>query len=300
MDIPTKISEARRDPRAFFAVNEMRTIAVACHPDRWPDKQDWAKSTFAEFQSLHELSLAPAESIGKYEIISTIATGDLRKVCRCREGLIKCPVVAKKSANQLIAKEAELCRQLAEDHKGETFENYFPVVLDSFVDEKRRYNVLSEKIGYSLAEIIAKHATLDDRHIGWMMKRVLVALAASHDSGYSHNAVVPEHLIFGIDDHSLVLTGWIHAEKHGEKIKVVPSKWKSWYQRKDGSPACDIAMASRCMLEAVGDDCHKNIRAFLKGCLLPVHDAFALHEEFDTLLHRTFGAPRFHVLEMEI
>ena len=81
--------------------------------------------------------------------------------------------------------------------------------------------VLRAPAGYwgSLDEVLrryhAKGQTLDARHAVWMWRRVLEVLAFVHDSGWVHQALLPENLLVHPGDHGVLIIGWSRAARGG-------------------------------------------------------------------------------------
>lgn len=301
------LSDAKRDPYEFFGSDVdavYRKHAAALHPDRGGDK--------ALFQLLGELRSAidtPAEVVNGYSLRSAIARGDLCDVhYAVKDGasyVLKRPYVEVPAALNIMAKERECLEQIHEKAGCDTYHHYFPKPHDSFVTGKKRINAFPWREVHSASDIMRRHGSLDGRHVAWMFKRVLTCLGFAHNSGWCHNAVTPDHLLFSVGDHGLVLCDWIHATKPGSTITIVPSKYKDWYptDSKQSSPGIDIYMAAKCMLMIGGDGLHQLIKQFMNGCLLPSasmrpNDAWDVHDQFVDLLDQLYGPPRFVPLEM--
>lgn len=118
------------------------------------------------------------------------------------------------------------------------------------------------------------------------------------------------------EEHGVVLVDWCYAsladDDHSEfgPIKAIVAKRRDWYPqevlaKRAPSPATDIAMAARCMVQLLGGDpltgvcpaasVPRGFQAFFQGCLGQSQrsrpdDAFKLIEEFDAMLER-LGAP---------
>ena len=316
-EIEELIVEARSDSRQFFARKGdpiFRKLRIALHPDRWPDDEKaWAESLFKEINDLHQESKQPAQIIesdsGKsYHLIRKAGEGNLRIVHFAREDfIVKVPKIQSKAANRLIAKEYEVCRSLHESGAKNSYRHYFPDAVESFIHNKMRVNVFRERLGrvFSAQQIKQKFPDgLSGRHVGWMFKRVLVAIGFAHQNGWCNCAVLPPHLLFGPDDHSAMLTGWVHSEKIGENVRLVPTEWIEWYpgkmrSTKKASPAFDIHMAASLMAWLADDDLPRKIRAFFQGCKIgDVQSAWDLHEQFDAVLRTVYGKPKFVELNM--
>lgn len=308
----SKMLQAERDPWSFYDEHSLRDQQIACHPDRWPDQPDRAKELFARFQAAHDrASTRPVVLEGSkrhWPLMREIARGDLRVVHQSDRGhLVKVPRIKNKAANNLIAKEAEVLTRLHEIASSTQYAYYYPHLIETFVTDGSRINVtLYDRELFTAARVMQRYPDgLSGRHIGWMLKRILVALAFAHSDDWCHGAITPEHVMFCPKNHAGVLTGWIHAGKSGKPITVVPQSRKDWYpaEAKQGhSPSIDIAMAARLMQAMIHKDSSRLIHNFLKalrnlGSSAPL-DAWEIVDAWSDLLKRVYGEPRFVKFEM--
>jgi serine/threonine protein kinase len=291
------LKEAQRDPWAFFVKHKLKDLLVQCHPDKHPGN-DTATLLFTGFSAAFELTKKEPLIFGKYRVTRHLCDGDLRSIYACDDKIVKVPLVDSKSANKLAKKEAGLLTLFSEKAAGLSYQYYFPSLVDSFSDNGKLINVTSHReVLYSVADLLKKFPNgLEGRHIGWMAKRILTVLGFVHYCGYTHGAITPEHIMFGPSDHSGVLTGWIHAEKHGDKIKTIPASRRSLYPdfAKDGlTPKVDIAMMGKSLTLLAGD-LPKRLKNFLKALSLGVAgSAWDLEEDLSSILKDTYGAPKF-------
>jgi hypothetical protein len=202
-----------------------------------------------------------------------------------------------------------------------TYRKYFPTLVESFMATDRfqkRVNVFLYEPGFhTLEQVHEQHPALVGRHLGWIFKRLLTVLGFSHRQNTVHGAVLPCHVMLHGAGHGLQLVGWSHSARKGERIKTISTRYKDWYppevlKKQPATPAADLFMAARCMIYLAGGDPVSNrmpdavptpMQWFLKSCLLEgprmrPNDAWALLEEFDELLHRLYGPPKFHELTL--
>jgi hypothetical protein len=201
-----------------------------------------------------------------------------------------------------------------------TYRHYLPELVESFVVRDRfpkRINVFRLAPGLTgFEQVHERQPALDGRHLAWIFKRLLTVLGFSHRQGIIHGAVLPSHLMLHAANHGLRLVGWGQSVERGQ-ITVVPRKYLDWYprevqQKQRALPATDIFLAARSMVYLAGGDPLANwlpdtvplpMQRFLASCLLPgarmrPDDAWALADEFDGLLYRLYGPPRFHELTL--
>lgn len=309
------LNQARCGPHEFFASWPLKELQRESHPDRWPNDTVWATETFSEFGRLFDIASEPQVLIESptrsYRVIGIAGDGNLRSVLRAKYrkddlAIIKVPKLKSRAANNLIAKEREICESLLDVSAGSIYRHYFPVPIESFMQDKARINAFVDTGGlFSAVDILSKHGNgLDGRHIAWMFKRLLIGVGFAHRYGWCHGAITPEHVLFCPEKHGAMITGWIHGEKVGNKIKTIPLARKGWYPRqcakdKKLTPAVDIHMAATLMEWLSDKSVPRRMAAFLQGCKLgDASDAWALHDEFDGLLRQIYGKPKFVELPM--
>ncbi|RKS74773.1 hypothetical protein BZB76_3292 [Actinomadura pelletieri DSM 43383] len=216
----------------------------------------------------------------------------------------------------LLEREAEALRQLSRDGD-ERFLPYVPCLIESFrhrdasTGAQRQVNVIAALDGcHTLTEVRRAFPDgLDPRDAAWMWRRLLVALGFAHRAGVLHGAVLPDHVLIHPEKHGLVLVDWCysvpgrHATDGAARVPAMVDRYADRYPpevpgRQAAGPATDIFMATRCMLDLMGDKAPKAMRTFARGCLLPARnrrpsDAWRLLAELDELLARLYGPRRF-------
>jgi serine/threonine protein kinase len=273
----------------------------------------------------------------KYIVTDLIAHGDLADLYRCaftegsdeRHAVFK---IARSAADNDLA-DAESKTLLAMYPAAQTperFYRYLPKPIDSFLlkGEKgmgnRRVNVMELADGYvSLAEIIHAYPKgIDYRDAVWMFKRALAALWYVHRQKLVvHGAILPPHILVHPTGHGAKIVDWSYAVQGWEdskgRVKAISKDYRTWYAPEVLSkgpplPQTDLFMLGRCMIALLGGDVGtgqmpdavpKEIRAFIMSLLVmnPARrpdDASKLHEEFDELLQRIVGKPKYRPLVM--
>jgi hypothetical protein len=212
---------------------------------------------------------------------------------------------------------AWLCRTAA----GTTYRNYLPTLVESFRAEGphgKRVNVFLHEPGYwTLEQVHQLHPALDGRHLAWIFKRLLTVLGFCHREGRVHGAVLPGHVLIHSGNHGIQLVGWGQSVPVGRAVTNVSTRWRDWFppevrHRQPATAATDLFLAARCAIYLAGGDplsgrmpdaVPVSMRRFVETCLFPAvsmrpGDAWKLLEEFDRLLHRLYGPPKFHPLAM--
>ena len=337
--------EARARVRAGY-----RRLSKATHPDRFPDAADRALATEAFARLTGWLRLARAlidhgaESSGgvsaghagpaptrvrvgrrEHVVGDRLAEGDLCAIFHCAgpDGAHAVLKVAREPAdNDLVANEAAVLRRLAASPALDTYRPYVPTLLDSLeimVDPDsaaRRANILARLDGFlSLRALRAAFPDgLPPEHMGWIWRRLLVALAAAHRAGVVHGAALPDHVLIHPTERGLVLIDWSYAVPLGENqpIAAISAAYEAWYpvevwRKQPPTPATDLFLGARCMIDLLGGDpltgalppsVPDRIQLFLAGVARPrpaerPQDAAALLAEFDELLAALYGRRRY-------
>jgi hypothetical protein len=202
-----------------------------------------------------------------------------------------------------------------------SYRKYLPKLVESFPARdgiRKRINVFVHEHGfYTLEQIHEQHPAPDARHLAWIFKRLLTILGFCHRHDTIHGAVLPCHVMVHVAGHGLQLVGWGHSAGRGRPIKTVATRYRCWYpaevfKKQPASPGTDLFLAARCMTYLAGGDPMNNrmpaavptaMQRFIQTCLLDAarmrpDDAWALHDEFDDLLSRLYGPPKFHPLIM--
>ncbi len=304
LEIENALKRASEDPLTFFGSDPdevLRQWKIATHPDKWPDCADEAKHWFTQFTD-YRLAAANVQRIGQYRVKRKLATGDLCEILIATEGLTAADVLIKKpvvKATSLMKNEWTAIEKIR-SNASEQAKHLFPVPL-------HRLNNVSvfafDPNLETLDSIMQRYPEgVGGRHIGWIFKRIMLALTWAHAAEIVHGAITPEHILVSKSNHGIVLCGWIHSGKPGDAIKIVPRKYKDTYpelavKSKTLHPEMDVAMAAAIARKACGDDTPMQIRAYLSAisntnCVSGV-GTWNLHQEFDAVLKRVYGAPKF-------
>jgi serine/threonine protein kinase len=217
--------------------------------------------------------------------------------------------------------------------KEERFYRYLPKPVDSFLLKSgggaaRRVNVMQLAEGYvSLAEVMAAYPHgLDYKDVVWMLKRNLAALWYCHRQKLVvHGCIIPTNLLVHPTGHGAKVVDWCYAVRDWpndkDHVKAISKAWRAYYApeilaKKPPTPSADLYMLAKIVVKLLGgevaesspsflipDAVPKPIRSFLSGMLLmnPARrpdDGGKLHEEFDELLLKLVGKPKYRPLVM--
>jgi serine/threonine protein kinase len=321
-----------KKPRQIFAGNEpdklLHDYRIIAHPDRHSGDK-LATDVFQALTVAWDAFKKPARTIKSpkrtYTIGDLIASGDIADIYEAtsenKDWIVKVSRV--QGGFQLMKNEASTLGGLltAAAASDPLFTKILPLLAENFpAKDKIQKHVTVYAAApnhYDLKRIIERHKHLGDRHLVWIMKRLLTAIGFAHMNGVIHGAILPEHVMLDTPDHGIKLVGWGHAVKTGETIKTISSQYRSWYPREvinkgKASPETDIYMAAKCLVYLAGGDPVANviptavapgIQRFLRACMLEgqsmrPRDAWTLHDEFSDMANAVFGKPKFVELAM--
>ena len=258
-----------------------------------------------------------------YTLLRQLAMADVADVYAARAKESDYVLTVSRLANDHVLLDNERCALVSlRNAAGDTtYREYLPSLVESFavIDGfRKRVNVFEHEAGfYTLEQVHAQHAALDGRHLAWIFKRLLTVLGFCHTRRRVHGAVLPDRVLLHAGNHGLRLVGWEPSVETGRTIPPISTRYHDWYprevlQRWPASPATDLFLAARCLVYLAGGDPVRNrmpeavpapMRRFVETCLLEragmrPHDAWKLLDDFDDLLHRLYGPPKFHELTM--
>jgi len=100
---------------------------------------------------------------------------------------------------------------------------------------------------------------VDPRAAVWLWKRALELLGWVHRSGFTHGAIVPQHLLVHPRDHGVVLVGWSCAVRGRDPLPAVSARARVYYPDGvfPGAPVTqtvDLVMLARCIARVLGGD----------------------------------------------
>jgi hypothetical protein len=310
-----------------------RRYVKICHPDRFPPGADQRKAekVFLRLTAWWELAKGSthnriiASPTRQYECIKQMAAGDLADVHLAKADNIAyvLKIARISGGNPLLAGEGRVLKLLTMRSGDRRYREYLPKLVESFtladVNGARRVNVFAHREGFFTLETVHRlhpHG-LDARHLAWIFKRMLAMIGFAQTCGLVHGAVLPPHAMVHAENHGLMLLDWIHAVRIGGKLTFIPTAYRVWYppearDREAATTATDIFLAAKCLIYLAGGDpaaqrwpdaIPGEMRRFLGTCLYPSprmrpQNAWKLHEEFDELLMRLFGTPKYHELVM--
>lgn len=145
---------------------------------------------------------------------------------------------------------------------------------------------------------------INGRDVAWIFKRMLVAIGNSHDAGLVHGGISGDAFLIHPELHGVILSGWQYSVETGKPLVAIDASVKSFYPESVFSKEAqdyrlDIRMAAKLAQDLLEANAPRQLRIFLSGCMVSsVPHPADLLTEFDELLLRIYGAPKFHVFTM--
>lgn len=143
------------------------------------------------------------------------------------------------------------------------------------------------------------------RDIAWIFRRMLVAIGNAHDIGLVNGAPTIDAYLIHAEKHGMILSEWQYSVEDGQKLKAVPSTHKDIYpsyalQKEAVGYKLDIHIAAQTALSLMRDDGPRQLVAFFKGSMVQsVPEASVLLADFDKLLLRLYGKPKFNKFTLQ-
>jgi hypothetical protein len=321
-DTAVRVLRDARFPAALFTVDNARPAYRAwvklVHPDRAPHgRVAEATEAFVRLGALwsawrHATSATVTGRQGEYRVSGPAGADEIAEYLEAAAdgGPVLLKVARRPRDNDLLEREAEALQRLQRSvpprHRA-----YLPALREAFTYREggtgidRAVNVLDRLGGFvSLASVrVARPDGLDPRDVGWMWRRLLVALGAAHRAGLVHGGVLPGHVLIEPELHGLVLVNWCYSAGLGEPVPALVAGYQDWYAPEiragaAATPSSDIYLATRCMVTVLGRRASNRLGQFARGCLGPKpnqrpDDAWRLLAELDDVLRRSYGPRTF-------
>ena len=305
------------DPRTIFDVNtddKLKEYLTICHPDRFIDDDIMmakASELSKTISRLHVLS-QNVKKVSGYDVIDTIDTGDSAEILfGVKDGvnyIIKRGKVP--AVSRYLQAEFNILTDIRKKTLNTVYSGLFREPIQDLSTKNDRLTIYLYNNHIPLKRILELKGWLDGRHIAWLYKRILIGLAITHQCGYIHGAVTPDHILVDDKNHGINLIGQIHSIKASGKLSIVSSAYKDWYptglKDMDVTPALDILLSAKTMLSAA-EDLPKKLKNYLRGLKLDSElllrkgdyvNAFDIHDEWVELLKSVYGPPKWVNLEL--
>lgn len=276
------------------AKNRFKKLAKVIHPDVLDGDDVAAKEAF---QLLSDMWTTAEEQISngvygsttvpglandfitvegtEYHIGRKLGTGDIADVYLGSDPngrIVVIKVARDKGDNDLMDNELQVLDALRISDGFADMDHYYPQVIASGKDNNRcRINVLGYNPNMietpeeleSLKNVVQSFGdAFSVRHIGWIWRKLITALAFAHRNGIIHAALTPDNILLTIDNekHGVVLAGWIFGSENQNKVVGMSEDWVMLYPPNVGTteavqptPELDVYMAAKSMLWCVKD-----------------------------------------------
>lgn len=194
---------------------------------------------------------------------------------------------------------------------------HLPVLLDHFrLDDGRLGIVLRKLEGYDFCVIRENpryRNGIPEKHMVWMLSRILSAIGYSHSIGVVHCNLEPSHFIARPKDHNIFCIDWSYAaidpSHTADRFKVFNEEFSppEVKEKKPPLPSSDLYSIGMCMIYLLGGDLktkempdavHPQLQQFLKYFVLEsplqrAHDAWQAYGQLDHLVRGLWGPKKF-------
>ncbi len=217
------------------------------------------------------VSFRVTTAAASWEARETLATGELATLFAAAGGpdgaareAVALKIVDAQADNDLMVNEARALERLASPPEGGPTapSPHIPGLRDRFrTGDGRIGHVLPRLEGLDLFEVRRRCPDgLPTRHVLWVLRRSLAALAHAHACGLLHGNVDPSHLIIRPRDHMLWLVDWcwavIEPARSGDRFKAHNAVFSppEVADRRAPLPASDLYALGKCMIFLAGGD----------------------------------------------
>lgn len=195
----------------------------------------------------------------------------------------------------------------------EKYSAFYPSLLENFrykqSSTNKEHSILATKHveGFRpLTDVLDVYPDgISGRDVAWIFRRMLVALGNAHDTGLVHGAPTMDAFLINPELHGIILSNWQYSTPVGETLKAVPSGYKSNYpsyalQKEQVTGRLDTYVVAETASTLLANNQPRQLFAFFKGCRLEkTPKASVLLAEFDDLLLRIYGKPKFSKFTLE-
>jgi hypothetical protein len=259
-----------------------------------------------------------------YRMRTVVARGDLATVYggARSDGASSAPVVFKladdAADNDLLQAEVRTLQRLSAASSPQ--QKHLPVVLDQVRTADGRLGTVFERLdGLDLCSLRERlPGGVPQRHLIWIMRRVLSVLGWAHSNGILHGNVEPAHILVRPHDHNVWLVDWCWAitepAKTGQTFRCLNEDYGPPEARshKPPLPSSDLYSLGKAMIYAAGgdpatsslpDSVDERLQRFLRFFVVEsavgrAADAWDMYKQLDNLRQEVFGPHEFLALEV--
>lgn len=304
-----------REPNAVF-----KRFARKCHPDMYEESvKGLAEKAFKHLSDLKEKASgvgkkAPSSGIRtkkhNYDLGSPVWSKDdvfITYPATYDAGFVNCFFSIVKSPHDSDLADAAVSALRKLNDVPDDYRKFYPELVESFRyrDDKGvdRNIIVTDRIeGFRpLSDVLKVYPKgIGGRDVAWIFRRMLVAIGNAHDIGLIHGAPTMDAFQIHDEMHGIILGNWHYSVEDGNSLTAVPSNWSNLYpqyalKKEAIDYKLDIEIAAKTAAALLNKDEPRQLFAFFKGCALTsTPTADKLLAEFDALLLRLYGEPRFN------
>ncbi len=250
-----------------------------------------------------------------YTVAEKGISGDLSNVYFTEQGAIL-KIAKEISLNKYLDKEAENLKKIHKQKHGQfqvLADSHVPNLIESFQIDGKATNVIKtwKFKAYSLEQVKQQYPSgVDGRHMAWIFKRLLAAIAIANEVGLVHSHIIPSNFLICPEDHNGLLIDWCGAVENGQTVGFQVSKYQEFYApeiwlKQKVSFGTDVYMAAKLMVYILGNNTNipNSINNFINSLLIKTpslrpNNAFDILEDFDDTLKDVYGKPKWVDLKM--
>ena len=141
---------------------------------------------------------------------------------------------------------------------------------------------------------------LPQKHVNWILSRLLEVVAWLSQEGYVHAGIHPESILVVPETHGIVLTSFYHLTQKNQRLKSISATYQHWYPeevfwKKQAIPLIDIELCKRTAAYLLGDKSGIGVSlkkthhiAFINFLLKRHTNAYHCYDEYRSLLDENF------------
>lgn len=220
-------------------LREYTKLLRLTHPDMNPHDSSKATDAFVHLQALKARKVIPGQHITVKTKRNTYLIGEDRwKSSGVRYRSIVgddqswlAYVSIQKATGSFVSGYRNL-KEIRTKAKDEDREHFFPLIKDSLrfgENELKEARVITADVPGTRWFGVDDFKLISPRDIGWISRRVFIALDLTHKAGYLHGSPGLDSLLIEPVQHGIMLKDWQYSVKMGEPLSLIDSKAAKYY-----------------------------------------------------------------------
>lgn len=272
------------------AKQRYRQLAKQCHPDTGGSDELFQRleTMWADYNSAEWM----------------LGAGDISKVFYADHDLVE-KEISNSKLNGLLLHEFEVLNKL--QYQNQSTSEFYPATVELVKNKLIYCYLVANPLNLYTLESITEYynGKIPERHLGWVWRKLLVAMDYAHSVGVIHSAITPDNILIQPYTHGLVLIDWIHASVDQSPITSVSKKNVDLYppekfDKDPPTPGWDIYMAATSMMSCFSPMCYELDRYFSvvadPNFRSRVSDFKTLKDTFDDVIFNLLGWKREFVI----